>query len=106
MTRQRPSTTDARRPRVGADVPLQPPPRPGAPDVRSPERTPASSSPARSIAGAALLGVLALAMAGVFVLLPRWVASRPRPLTVVPSPAAPEGPASPVPREVTPETLA
>ena len=89
MTRQRPSTRDARRPRVGPDVPLQPPPRPGAPDVRSSERTAASSSTGRSAAALALLAVLAAAVVGVFVFLPRWMASRPRPVAVAPRPAEP-----------------
>ena len=106
MTRQRPSTTDARRPRVGADVPLQPPPRPGVPPLRASEPAPASSSTARSAAGAVLLAVLALAMAGVFVLLPRWMTSRPRPVAVAPPSTAPPTPAPPASLEAAPATLA
>jgi tetratricopeptide (TPR) repeat protein len=42
----------------------------------------------------ALLAVLAVAAVGVFVFLPRWMASRPRPVAVDPRPAAP-APAAP-----------
>src|SRR6266850_2911727 len=95
MTRQRPSTRDARRPRVGPDVPLQPPPRPGVPAAGSSERTAASSSIGRSAAAAALLAVLGVAVVGVFVFLPRWMASRPRPIAVDPRPAEPAQAAPP-----------
>src|SRR4051812_20767392 len=104
MTRQGPSTRDARRPRVGPDAPLQPPPRPGAPDPRLSEGRAASSSLGRSAAAVALLALLAVAVVGVFVFLPRWMASRSRSAVdarpAEPAPAAP--PASPKEARETP----
>jgi tetratricopeptide (TPR) repeat protein len=43
----------------------------------------------RSAAAVALLAVLAVAVVGVFVFLPRWMASRPQPVAVAPRPADP-----------------
>src|SRR4029450_4180818 len=106
MTRQRPSTRDARRPRVGPDVPLQPPPRPGAPVVGPSERTRASSSMGRSAAAGAFLVALGLARVGVFVFLPRWMASRPQPAAVDPRPAEPAPAAPPEAPKETRETAA
>jgi tetratricopeptide (TPR) repeat protein len=50
---------------------------------------------ARSAAAAALLAVLAVAVVGVFVFLPRWMASRPQPVALQAPPAEPAPAASP-----------
>ena len=90
--------------RTRHEVALQPPPRVGAgagppsPDAPPPARR--TLSPA----ALAVLIVLALAAAGVFVLLPAWTSGRPRPSAADPPAAAtPEPPASAAPA---PPTLA
>jgi tetratricopeptide (TPR) repeat protein len=93
--------------RARPDVVLQPPPRvealvaPGAPPAAGAAAGAARSRPARASAApaVALFAGLGLAALAVFVLLPRWVASRPRPAVVAASAPAPPtvapAPASP-----------
>jgi hypothetical protein len=86
--------------RIRPEVALKPPPRATVPS--SPPSAGRAARAPRSTA-AALLAVLAVAAAGVFVALPRWMASRPRPAAEGPQPSA-AAPA--VPAEAKPETAA
>lgn len=88
MSRERLPRADARGPRARPDVALQPPPRPG--DAGAvPPGTPSSPRASRPGAAVALLAVLAVAMAGVFLLLPRWMARRPPSAAALPQPSVP-----------------
>ena len=75
--------------RIRPEVALQPPPRAVVvPPSLTPPSAARSARASFSPATVAILAVLAVAAAGVFVALPRWVASRPRPVATVAEPAA------------------
>ena len=81
--------------RIRPDIALQPPPRAVVvPPSLTPPSAARSARASFSPATAAILAVLAVAAAGVFVALPRWVASRPRPAAAVAAPAAVPAPAT------------
>jgi len=81
--------------RIRPDVALQPPPRAVVvPPSVIPPSAARSARASFSPATVAILAVLAVAAAGVFVALPKWVASRPRPVAAVAAPAAVPAPAT------------
>jgi hypothetical protein len=92
------------------DVTLQPPPRPAVDLSRNAPSTPRNTRTSVSPASVAILAVLALAAAGVFVALPRWMAGRPRPSASDAAPSAPapvtEAPAANATPPATPDPIA
>ena len=80
------------------EVTLQPPPRPGSPVFRL-APAPPPRAPRRPVGPrvALLAGVLSLLVAGVFVILPRWMARRPQSAAAAPPPADHVAPPSTVP---------
>jgi hypothetical protein len=86
MARESSSGGTARHPRARQDVTLKPPPRAVVPPFEGATPSAAHKGAARSGVAptAALLAVLAVLVAGVFVLLPRWVASRSAATAAVP----------------------